>query len=166
MALAGGVRQEIRAVDRNAPILGLQTMDQAVAEKVSEPKFETTVLSTLAALALGLAMLGVYGLISIAVNQRTREIGVRIALGASQRAIMRMVIGEGMRLVLCGIGIGICGAVVLSRFLRSLLFEVKPTDFVTLVSVVLLFVIVALVACFIPARRAIRVHPAVALRYE
>jgi predicted permease len=164
--LAAAIEQQIWTVDKNAPILNLQTMDQAVAEKVSEPRFQMVLLGTFATLALGLAMVGVYGLISFMVSQRIYESGVRMAVGAQPEEIRRMFLGEGMCLTLLGIGIGVCGALVLTRFLQSLLFEIKPADPLTFVCVGISFALVAAAACYIPARRAMSTDPAKLLRHD
>ncbi|MFZ0214304.1 MAG: ABC transporter permease [Candidatus Acidiferrales bacterium] len=160
------LRRAIWSEDKEAPITDVETMDQIVAANVAEPRFQALLLGSLGAMGLVLAMVGIYGVISYGVTQRTREIGVRMALGAQPGDVLRMVIREGM--VLAGVGIvtGIGGALALTRFLRSLLFETKPTDPATFVGVVVALVIVALAACWIPARRAMRVEPMEALRYE
>jgi predicted permease len=166
MAMAPALRRAIWSVDKDAPITDLLTMDQLVAESVSDSRYQAILLGSFGALGLILAMVGIYGVISYAVSQRTREFGVRMALGAQQGSILRMVIREGMLLVVAGIAIGVGGALALGGVLRSLLFEVKPTDPPTFVAVALALALVALAACWIPARRAMRVDPMVALRYE
>jgi putative ABC transport system permease protein len=166
MAIAPAVKRAIWAVDKNAPITDLATMDQIVADSVAGPKFQTILLGAFGSLGLLLAMVGIYGVISYGVTQRTREIGVRMALGAQRRDVLRMVVGEGMLLAGTGVALGIGGALALSRFLRSLLFEIKPTDPATFVAVAVVLTLVALLACYIPARRAMRVDPMHALRYE
>ena len=117
-------------------------------------------------MALLLAMVGLFGVISYGVSQRTREIGVRIALGAHRGSILMMVIGEGILLAFAGIAAGVMGAIALGRFVQSLLFEVKPTDPATFVGVAIALLVVAMAACYVPARRAMRVDPMVALRHE
>lgn len=166
MATAKAVREQIWAVDNNAPIQDLKTMDAVMSESVAAPRFETVLLGTFGALGLLLAIVGVYGLISYATVQRTHEIGVRMALGAGRRDVMRMILGEGMFLAFVGIVVGVGGALALTRFLRSMLFEVKPTDPATFIGVTVLLLLVALAASYIPARRAMRIEPMEALRYE
>ena len=166
MAMAKAVREQIWAVDNNAPVEDLKTMDAVISESVAEPRFETVLLGAFGGLGLALAIVGVYGLISYATIQRTHEIGVRMALGAGRGDVMRMILGEGMFLAFVGIVIGVGGALALTRFLRSMLFEVKPTDPATFIGVAILLTLVALAACYIPARRAMKVDPMAALRYE
>ena len=166
MALAEAVQKQIWAVDKNAPISELATMDEVVARQTAGDRFQTALLGAFGALGLVLAVVGIYGVISYAVLQRTHEIGVRIALGAQPRDVLRMVINEGMLLASMGIALGVAGALALTRFLRSLLFEIKPTDPATFAAVAVVLTFVALLACYIPARRAMRVDPMVALRYE
>ena len=160
------LRQAIWSVDKDAPITNVKTMDQLVAESSADQHFQAILLASFGALGLILAMVGIYGVISYGVTQRTREIGVRMALGAQPGDVLRMVIREGMLLVGAGIAAGICGALALTRFLQSLLFEIKPTDPTTFASVGILLMVVALAACWIPARRATKVEPMEALRYE
>jgi ABC-type antimicrobial peptide transport system permease subunit len=123
-------------------------------------------LGAFAAIALLLSVVGIYGVTAYSVAQRTNEVGIRMALGAQPRSILWLVVGHGLLLALVGIGIGVAAALVLTRFLRNLLFEIKPNDPVTFVSVVFLLLVITLAACYIPARRAMRVDPMVALRYE
>lgn len=166
MAMAKAVREQIWAVDNHAPVEDLKTMDAVMSESVAEPRFETVLLGAFGGLGLLLAIVGVYGLISYSTVQRTHEIGVRMALGAGRGDVMRMILGEGLILAFVGIAIGVAGAVALTRFLRSFLFEIKPTDPATFIGVAILLILVSLAACYIPARRAMRVDPMVALRYE
>jgi len=166
LAIAPLVRQRVWVVDKDAPISGVETMDQAVSRKVADPRFRTLLLSVFGGLGLALAMVGIYGVISYGVTQRTHEIGVRMALGAQPGHVLRMMIREGTLLAGAGVAIGIGGALALTRFLRSLLFEIKPTDPMTFVGVAIALLVVALLACYIPARRAMRVDPMVALRHE
>ena len=160
------LRQAIWSVDKNSPITDVKTMDKLVAESVADQHFQAVLLSSFGALGLILAMVGIYGVISFSVTQRTHEIGVRMALGAQPGNVLSMMIREGMVLAGFGIVIGIGGALALTRFLRSLLFEIKPTDPATFVSVAILLAIVAVAACWIPARRAMKIEPMEALRYE
>jgi putative ABC transport system permease protein len=165
-AILTAVRQRIRDLDRNAPITDIKTMDQVVAEQVVEPRFRTLLLTSFGLLALVLAVVGIYGAISYTVVQRTHEIGIRMALGAKPGQILRMVIHEGMLFAGFGLAVGIAGALVLTRFLESLLFAIKPTDPASFLGVSILLAAVVLLACYIPARRAAKVDPMVALRYE
>ena len=130
------------------------------------PRFSTWVLGIFAAMALVLAAVGIYGVISYSVAQRTNEIGIRMALGACRTDVLKLMVGQGLKLVLIGLAIGLIGALTLTRLLSSLLYRVTTTDPATFVGVPLLLVGVALLACYIPARRAMRVDPIVALRYE
>jgi predicted permease len=160
------LRRAIWSVDKDAPITDVKTMDQLVAESVADQHFQAVLLSAFGVLGLLLAMIGIYGVISFSVTQRTREIGVRMALGAQPGDVLRMVIREGMLLAGAGIIVGVGGGLALTRFMRSLLFEVKPTDPATFAGVAAVLVIVALAACWIPARRAMKIEPMEALRYE
>ena len=166
MALVGMVRDAVKTVDTNEPISSLATMNQLISHSVSGPRTRSVALTTFGGLALLLAIVGIYGIMSYAVTERTHEIGVRMALGAQHSNVLWMVIREGMLLAAVGIAIGVGGALALTRFLRSLLFEIKPTDAVTFAGVAILLAAVSLAACYIPARRAMKVDPMVALRYE
>src|SRR6185437_4653443 len=141
-------------------------MQDVIASSVSQPRFSALLVAIFAVLALGLAVIGLYGVISYSVTQRTNEIGIRMALGATPRDILQMILGGGIKLALIGTAIGVAFALSLGRFLQSLLFEVRATDPVTLAVVAVLLLAVALAACYIPARRAMKVDPMVALRYE
>ncbi|HLW82305.1 MAG TPA: ABC transporter permease [Candidatus Acidoferrales bacterium] len=160
------LRRAIWSEDKDAPITDVQTMEQIVSSSVAEQRYQTLLLGSFGGLGLILAMVGIYGVISYGVTQRTREIGVRMALGAQPANVLRMVIREGMFLAGGGILVGIGGALALGRVLQSLLFEIKPSDPATFVGVSIALGLVALAACYIPARRAMRVDPMVALRYE
>lgn len=144
----------------------IRTMDQLVANSVARLRFMMFLLSAFAGLALLLACIGIYGVIAYSVAQRTREIGIRMALGADKKDVLQMVIGQGLRVTLLGTVMGIGGAIALTPFLSSLLYGVKPTDPLTFVAVSLLLTATALLVCYIPARRAMRVDPVVALRHE
>jgi putative ABC transport system permease protein len=133
---------------------------------VAEARFRTLILGLFSAIALALSAVGIFGVISYSVSRRTREIGIRIALGASRASVRSLVIGESAKLVLFGLAAGIPAALVLTRFLSTLLFDVRPADPLTFISVAALLALVALAAAYIPARRAMRVDPMVALRYE
>jgi putative ABC transport system permease protein len=160
------VREQVRTLDRDLPVFGERTMSQVAAESVSRRRFAMQLVGLFGILALLLAAVGIYGVIAYSVTQRTREIGIRVALGASRSAILRWVLKQGMILTIAGVVIGLVGALALTRLLRSLLFGVGPTDIVTYGILAILLTIVALIACYVPARRATKVEPLVALRYE
>ncbi len=165
-SLASVVRQEIQKVDPDLPVYHVRTMDQRIQESLARRRFSMLLLSIFAGLAVALAMIGIYGVISYLVNQGTREIGIRMALGATPRAILQVVIRRGMELTIPGVFIGLVGAFLLTRVMQSLLFGVKPIDPVTFAAIPLLLTLVALVATYIPAQRATRVDPTISLREE
>jgi putative ABC transport system permease protein len=160
------VRGELRALDKQLAISSVETMDDIVNRSTAERRFQAVLLGAFALLALSLAAVGIYGVMSYGVAQRTQEIGIRMALGAQCKDVFRSVIRQGIVLASAGVMIGLGSALVLTRFLRALLFEVQPTDPITFAGVSVLLMLVALLACFIPARRAASVDPIVALRYE
>ena len=160
------VREKVRSLDRDLPVFGETTLAHVAAESVSRRRFAMQVVGLFGVLALLLAAVGIYGVIAYSVTQRTREIGIRVALGASKSAILRWVLKQGMVLTIAGVVIGLIGAYALTRLLRSLLFGVGPTDIVTYGVLAALLTLVALIACYVPARRATKVDPLVALRYE
>jgi putative ABC transport system permease protein len=163
---ADAIRRAIWTVDPEVAIPGERTLKAVVSSAEAARLYESFLSVIFAAFAVLLAALGLYGVISYSVGQRTHELGIRMALGAQYRDIVRMVLGEGLLLASIGIAIGIAGALALTRFLRSLLFEIKPTDPATFIAAAILLTLVALAACYIPARRAMRVDPMIALRYE
>jgi putative ABC transport system permease protein len=165
-SLAPAVRSELAAIDRAQPVYAIEPMEKLLQGSVAQRRFIMLLLGSLAAIALTLAMVGVYGVISFSVSERTQEIGLRMALGARAMDVLRMVLGQGMRVALVGILIGLGAAWFLTRLLTSLLFEVSPTDASTFAIVASVLAAVALVACYVPARRATKVDPLVALRYE
>jgi putative ABC transport system permease protein len=164
--LAPLVRNEIRALDKTVLVSGFSTLESLIARNVAQRRFQTWLLTLFSALALLLSAVGIYGLMNQSVAMCTREIGTRMALGAQPRDVLRLVIGQGMRLALCGIGIGLMAAFGLTRVLNSLLFGVTPTDPTTFVAAPLVLLAAALLACFVPARRATKVDPVVAFRHE
>ena len=164
--LTRALRSEVLAIDKNQPIFNVKTLDQRVIETIAASRSLMFLFSGFALLAMVLAVVGVYGIISYSVSQRTREIGIRMALGARAADVLRMVLRNGMTLVLAGIVIGVGGALALTRFLATLLFGVTPTDTLTFVVVSAVLIAVALIACLLPARRATKVDPLEALRYE
>jgi putative ABC transport system permease protein len=165
-ALAGSLRGIVRQVDKNLPVFNVRTMDELLSESVARRRFNMALLAGFALVALLLACLGIYGVMSYTVAQRTHEIGIRMALGAQASQIVRMVVRQGMLLAVVGVVIGTIGALLLTRWMESLLYGVSATDPMTFVAVALGLGAVALLACFIPARRASRVDPMEALRYE
>jgi putative ABC transport system permease protein len=166
MSLVSAVRKEVSDLDKNLPLYGVQTMDEVLAQEVATQRFNAGALAGFAALAVLLAAVGIYGVMAYAVGQRTREIGVRMALGAERSRVLRMVLNEGLRLALFGVVLGVAAAFGLTRLMASLLFGVKASDPAIFVAVTLALIAVAVAACWIPARRATRVDPVVALRYE
>ena len=164
--LASVLRSQVMSVDKDQPVAEIATGEQMMSQAVAQPQLRTLLLSLFAGLALVLASLGIYGVMSNMVAQRTHEIGVRMALGAGQRSVLRLVLSNGMRLTLLGIALGTAGAFALTRLMKSFLFHVTPTDPATFLEVALFLLAVALLASYIPARRATRVDPVVALRYE
>jgi putative ABC transport system permease protein len=163
-ALAGSVREAIRSVDKAVPIYNLKTLNDVVSVSAAPRRVPMLLLSAFAGVAMLLAMLGIYGVTSYYVTQRTHEIGVRMALGAQIGDVLKLVLSRAMVLAVIGIVIGIAGAVALTRYLTSLLFGVKPIDVVTFVGVAVVLALVVLVACLVPARRATRIDPLEALR--
>jgi len=164
--LSDGVRSAVREVNANAPVLRIKTMSNVLAQSTAQQRFTMALMAVFAAVALVMAMIGLYGVMSYSVTQRTHEIGIRMALGAERRDVMRLIVGQGFALALIGVGIGLIGAFAFTRLLASLLFGVSATDPLTFAAVSLVMMSVALGACFVPARRATRVDPMVALRYE
>jgi ABC-type antimicrobial peptide transport system permease subunit len=165
-AIAGALRSEIRSLDRTLPLAEVRTLDELLDKARSRPRFLTLLLTMFSSLSLALAALGIYGVISYAVAQRTSEIGIRMALGAQKSDVLRLVGATGMRLALAGTAVGAVGAVLLTRTMSGLLFGVSSFDIATFVGMAAVLMAVALLACYIPARRAARVSPLVALRYE
>jgi putative ABC transport system permease protein len=159
-------RAKVREIDRDVPISNVNTMEQLVAQSVAQRRFGMFLVGIFAALALVLAVVGIYGVVSYSVTQRTNEIGVRMALGASASDVLKMVLKHGMALALIGVGIGLAGAFAMTRLMAAMLFEVRPTDIATFAIVSVGLILVALLACYVPARRAMKVDPLVALRYE
>jgi putative ABC transport system permease protein len=166
LSLAATIRSAIKQVDQEQYVPAIEPMDQLVAESVGRQRFNMMLLGIFAALALVLAAVGIYGVMSYSVTQRTHEIGIRLALGAQTSDVLRMVVRQGMTLAFIGVVIGLAAAFAMTRIMSSLLFGVSPTDALTFTAVAVLLTGIALLACLIPARRATRVDPMVALRYE
>lgn len=164
--LIPAIREQIRKVDAGQGISKIEEMQQMVSDSIARPRLEATVLALFGLIALGLASIGLYGLIAFSVAQRAREIGIRVALGASRAGVFRMILGDGLRLTLMGGIVGLVAIISLTRFLRSLLFEIQPLDPVTLISVICVLISVSLLACYVPARRATKADPAAVLREE
>jgi len=164
--LASAVQNAVWSLDKDLPVAHIRTMEQLLSESVEQPRFRTVLLEIFALIALSLATVGIYGVLAYTVSRRRHEIGVRMALGAKRTDILRLVVGQGMVLTSIGAAMGVAGALVVTRFLSTLLYGVRATDPATFVGVVLLLLAVGALACWIPARRAMRVDPIVALRYE
>jgi ABC-type antimicrobial peptide transport system permease subunit len=156
----------VQSVDPELPVYGAQTLDDAVSGSLAERRFSMEVVACFAATALLLAALGIYGVISYIVSERTRDIGIRLALGAERGKILAMVLRQGLGLAMEGAALGLVGSVIVSHLMAGLLYGVMPTDPLTFIGVTLVLTAVALAACYIPARRAMRVDPMIALRCE
>jgi putative ABC transport system permease protein len=164
--LIAAARQQVKELDPEQPIYDIRTMDEIRAESVAPERLNLTLLSLFAGIALVLAIVGIYGVMSYTVTQRTHEIGIRMAIGAQTWDVFRMILTQGMSLALIGVGIGLVGAFVLTRLMATMLFGVEPTDPVTFSVIAVLLTVVALLACYLPGRRATKVDPVESLRYE
>ena len=164
--LISSVRGAVREIDPDQPIYNPRTMNEIRAESVAPERLNLTLLSLFAGIALVLAIVGIYGVMSYSVTQRTHEIGIRMAVGARPRDVFKMIMGQGMKLALIGVGIGLFGAFGLTRLMATMLFGVEPTDVLTFASISALLITIALLACYLPGRRATKVEPTVSLRYE
>jgi putative ABC transport system permease protein len=165
-SLAPALRQVVAEVNNAVPVSDVKTMEHIVSESVTQPRFNLFLLGLFSAIALLLSAAGIYGVTAYTVSQRTHELGIRIALGAQRRDVFKLVLGQGLGLVVIGIVVGSAAALALTRLIAGLLFGVSPNDTTTFLLVSLTVIVVALVACYLPARRATRVDPLVALRYE
>ena len=165
-SLVDAVRSEIRAMDKDLPPFDIKTMNDLLYASVARERFTMLLLAIFAGLALVLAGIGIYGVINYSVARRTHEIGIRMALGADSKAVLRLVVGQGLKLAVAGVAIGLGAALALTRLMSSLLFGVSAIDPLTFTGVSLILITVAVVACSIPARRATKVDPMEALRYE
>ncbi len=164
--LVAGARQQVKVVDLDQPIYNVRTMEDIRSESIASERLNLTLFSIFAGIALVLAVVGIYGVMSYSVTQRTHEIGIRMAIGAQPRDVFRMVLGQGMTLAVIGVVLGLIGAFALTRFMETMLFNVPPTDPATFVVISALLIVVALLACYLPGRRATKVEPVVSLRYE
>jgi putative ABC transport system permease protein len=165
-AMTSALRAQVYALDHDLPVYNIRPMEQIVSNAAGQPRFQTLLLGLSSAAALLLAAIGIYGVTAYSVTQRTHEIGVRMALGAQTRDMLRHVLGQGMKLVLMGATLGLAGAFVAARALKSMLFGVSPADPLTFAAVTVFLALVAFAACWIPARRATKVDPLVALRHN
>jgi putative ABC transport system permease protein len=163
---AVSIRKVTHDIDKDLPVTDIATLPETLDASVAQPRFRTLLIGLFGLIALLLAAVGIFGVISYSVSRRTHEIGIRVALGATPASVLRLILGESAKLVLLGLAVGIPVALGLARFLSSLLFEVHPADPLTFFGVAVLLTAVALIACYLPARRAMRVDPMVALRYE
>jgi putative ABC transport system permease protein len=165
-SLSASVRQVVNEVDRSVPVADVKTMDHIVSESITQPRFNLFLLGLFSAVAMVLSAAGIYGVTAYTVTQRTHELGIRFALGAQVGDVLKMILGQGMAVIGVGLVVGLAAAFGLMRLLRSLLFGVGENDLLTFVAITLVLVLMALIACYIPARRATKVDPLVALRYE
>jgi putative ABC transport system permease protein len=166
MNLAGAIRSAIRSIDPNQAVSNIRLMEDRLSSSIATERVNTVVLGFFAVVAMLLAALGIYGVMSYSVTQRTHEIGVRMALGAERRDVFRLVVGQGLELTLIGVALGLAVSLALMRFISSLLFGVSAADPLTYTGVSLILLVVAMLACYLPARRATKVDPMIALRYE
>ncbi|HKE57562.1 MAG TPA: FtsX-like permease family protein, partial [Pyrinomonadaceae bacterium] len=164
--LIGAVRRTVKGLDQDQPIYSPRTMDEIRSESVAPERLNLTLLSLFAGIALVLAIVGIYGVMSYSVTQRTHEIGIRMAIGARQSDVFRMILGQGMKLALIGVALGLVGAFALTRLMAAMLFGVQPTDATTFSVISVLLITIALLACYLPGRRATKVEPVISLRYE
>jgi putative ABC transport system permease protein len=165
-AVISSLRQAVWAIDANQPLSNINTLEQIVSESIAQPRLNMLLMMLFGGLALLLSAVGIYGLLSYAVTQRTQELGIRMALGANVTDVLKLVLKQGMLLALIGEVIGLAGAFALTRLMSGLLFGVTPTDTTIFAGVVAVLTLTALFACYLPARRATKVDPLVALRYE
>jgi putative ABC transport system permease protein len=165
-SLIAAVKNVVKEMDPNLPVNHVATMREVIAESIWQPRLYAILFAVFAVVALTLAALGIYGVMSYVVTARTNEIGIRMALGAERRHVLKLVVGQGMALALAGAGFGLAGALILTQLMKTLLFGVSATDPPTFAGASMLLTLVALLACYIPARRATKVDPMVALRAD
>jgi putative ABC transport system permease protein len=166
LSIVPAARSELRQLDANEPMANVASVDEILSDSFSRSRFTMIVLGLFAIVALMLAAVGIYGVVAYTVAQRTNEIGIRVAMGAQRRDVLRLVLGHGSRLILLGVTLGVAAGLGITRLMTGLLFGISATDPLTFAGVALLLTAVALVGCYVPARRAMRVDPLVALRYE
>jgi putative ABC transport system permease protein len=164
--LIPAIRRWVKAIDPDQPITDMRTMTEVITRSVWRPRLYAILFGVFAVVALALATVGIYGVMAYSVSERTREIGVRVALGAQRRDVLKLIVTQGMTLALIGTGIGLGASLALTRLMQSLLFEVSPTDPFTFAGLAALLSVVAMLACYLPARRATKVDPMIALRSE
>jgi putative ABC transport system permease protein len=165
-SLAAAIRNQVLAIDKDQPVTSIRTINEVIASTTAPRRFNTLLLAIFAAVAMALAATGIYSVISYSVTQRTQEVGVRMALGARPGDVVRLILKQGLTLTLIGVAAGVLGALAAARVMSGLLYGVTATDPATFVAISLLLVIVATLACYLPARRAARVEPIAALRCE
>ncbi len=165
-SVAAAVRQTVHSIDKNLPVTDIKSFPDALGQSISSERFRTFLLGSFSALALVLAAIGIFGVISYSVSQRKQEIGIRMALGAQRRDVLRLILGQGATLALFGLSLGVVFALLLTHLIASLLYSVSVRDPLTFAVVAIILFGVAMIACYIPARRATRVDPMVALRYQ
>lgn len=165
-SVAAGIRQAVHSIDKDLPVTNIESFPEVLGASVAQERFRTFLLSSFSGIALLLAAVGIFGVISYSASQRTREIAIRMAVGAEQRDVLRLILGQGAKLALIGLGVGVVVAFLLTRFMASLLYNVSATDPLTFGVVAIVLLGVAVTACYIPARRAMRIDPMVALRYQ
>jgi putative ABC transport system permease protein len=164
--VASAIRQTVRSIDKDLPVTDVESFPEAIASSLARERFRTMLMSSFSGLALILAGVGIFGVISYSASQRTHEIGIRIALGAQPYDVLRLILGQGTKLALLGLGAGALIALLLTHFMSTLLYGVSATDPLTFGVVCLILFSVAMIACYVPSRRATRVDPIVALRHE
>jgi putative ABC transport system permease protein len=164
--ISAAIRNEVLALDKDQPVYNIRTLGGLLSDSVATPRFRTSLLALFAMVALILAAVGLYGVVTYSVTQGTHDIGVRMALGACVSDVLKLVLKNGMKLAFAGVAVGLVGALALTRLISALLFEVQPTDAITFAIVSVVLIAITLLACYVPARRAARIDPLEALREE